>query len=148
MWAKKNYKKTQLACYLGFVTQAICANFVPLLFITFHSDYDISFSMLALISTCFFFTQLIVDFLCAGIVDKLGYRVCIIAAEVTSGLGLAGLAFLPDLLPVSFYGILICVIIYAIGSIILWNTYMCHYICYRKWFDGGTGKSDHRGMSF
>ena len=59
MEVKKNYKKTQLACYLGFVTQA---NFVPLLFITFHSDYDISFSMLALISTCFFVTQLIVDF--------------------------------------------------------------------------------------
>ena len=58
MWVKKNYKKTQLACYLGFVTQAICANFVPLLFITFHSDYDISFSMLALISTCFFFGSL------------------------------------------------------------------------------------------
>jgi hypothetical protein len=34
MELKKNYKKTQLACYLGFVTQAICANFVPLLFIT------------------------------------------------------------------------------------------------------------------
>ena len=116
MEIKKNYKKTQLACYLGFVTQAICANFVPLLFITFHSVYDISFSRLALISSCFFVTQLIVDFLCAGIVDKLGYRACIIAAEITSGLGLAGLALLPDVLPVPFYGILTCVIIYAIGS--------------------------------
>ena len=116
MEIEKNYKKTQLACYLGFVTQAICANFVPLLFITFHSVYDISFSRLALISSCFFVTQLIVDFLCAGIVDKLGYRACIIAAEITSGLGLAGLALLPDLLPVPFYGILTCVIIYAIGS--------------------------------
>ena len=116
MEINKNYKKTQLACYVGFVTQAICAYFVPLLFVTFHNDYDISFGMLALISTCFFVTQLIVDFLCAGIVDKLGYRVCIIAAEITSGLGLAGLAVLPDLLPVPFYGILICVIIYAIGS--------------------------------
>ena len=72
--------------------------------------------MLALVSTCFFVTQLIVDFLCAGIVDKLGYRACIITAEITSGLGLAGLAVLPDLLPVPFYGILVCVIIYAIGS--------------------------------
>ena len=72
--------------------------------------------MLALISSCFYVTQLIVDFFCAGIVDKLGYRVCIIAAEITSGLGLAGLAFLPDLLPVPFYGILGFVIIYAIGS--------------------------------
>ena len=50
MEIKKNYRKTQLACYLGFVTQAICANFVPLLYITFHNDYDISFGMLALIS--------------------------------------------------------------------------------------------------
>nr|WP_317362898.1 MFS transporter [uncultured Blautia sp.] len=116
MKAKKNYKKTQLACYLGFVTQAVCANFVPLLFLTFYKSYHISFSKLAFISTCFFFTQLLVDFICAGIVDKLGYRVCIIAAEVTSGLGLAGLAFLPDLFPSPFGGIIVCVTIYAIGS--------------------------------
>lgn len=113
---KKNYKKTQLACYLGFVTQAICANFVPLLYLTFHNTYDVSFGMLAMISTCFFVTQLIVDFACAGIVDKLGYRVCIVAAEVTSGLGLAGLAFIPDMLPSAYVGIIVCVIIYAIGS--------------------------------
>lgn len=111
-----NYKKTQLACYLGLVTQAICANFVPLLFLTFYRTYNISFSMLALISTCFFFTQLIVDFICAGIVDKLGYRVCVVAAEVTSGLGLLGLAFLPDMFSSPYVGIIVCVIIYAIGS--------------------------------
>ena len=116
MELKKNYKKTLIACYLGFVTQAICANFVPLLFITFHNIYNISFGMLAMISTCFFVTQLIVDFLCARIVDKLGYRACVIAAEITSGVGLAGLAVLPDIMPVPFFGILTCVIIYAIGS--------------------------------
>lgn len=116
MEIKKNYKRTQLACYLGFVTQAICANFVPLLFLTFHKNYNISFGMLALISTCFFVTQLVVDFLCAGIVDRLGYRACVIAAEVTSGLGLAGLAFIPDILPSPYAGIIVCVIIYAIGS--------------------------------
>lgn len=116
METKKKYGRTLLACYLGFVTQAVCANFVPLLFLTFYKTYGISFSKLALISTCFFFTQLVVDFICAGIVDRLGYRVCIIAAEATSALGLAGLAFLPDLFGSAFTGILICVIIYAIGS--------------------------------
>jgi len=116
MESKKKYGKTLSACYLGFVTQAICANFVPLLFLTFYQTYGISFSKLALISTCFFFTQLVVDFLCAGIVDKLGYRVCIVAAEITSGLGLAGLAFLPDWFASPFLGIIICVIIYALGS--------------------------------
>ncbi|MCR5282797.1 MAG: MFS transporter [Lachnospiraceae bacterium] len=110
------YRKTQLACYLGFVTQAICANFVPLLFMTFHATYDISFGMLAMISTVFFVTQLVVDFLCAGIVDRLGYRACVVTAEITSGVGLAGLAVLPDMMPVPLYGILVCVIVYAIGS--------------------------------
>ena len=52
----KNYKKTKAACYLGFITQAIAANFAPLLFLKFHTDYNISLGNIALISTFFFFT--------------------------------------------------------------------------------------------
>lgn len=116
MEKKSKYKKTLLACYLGFVTQAICANFVPLLFLTFYNIYGISFSKLALISTFFFFTQLVVDFICAKVVDKIGYRPCIVVAEIASGAGLASLAILPDRTPSPLLGILICVIIYAVGS--------------------------------
>ena len=32
----------KIACYLGFITQAITANFAPLLFLKFHFDYRIS----------------------------------------------------------------------------------------------------------
>ncbi len=110
------YRKTLIACYIGFITQAICANFVPLLFLTFHNSYGISHSKLAVISTVFFFTQLLVDLICAKIVDIIGYRTCVVAAEVTSGVGLAGLAFLPEIMPSTYAGIIICVIIYAIGS--------------------------------
>ena len=53
---KAKYRKTLLACYIGFVTQAICANFVPLLFMVFHDKYKISYGNLALISTTFYFT--------------------------------------------------------------------------------------------
>lgn len=112
----KKYQKTLIACYLGFVTQAICANFAPLLFLTFHESYGITFSKLALISTVFFITQLLVDLVCAKIVDYIGYRTCVVAAEVTSGLGLAGLAFVPGIMPTPFAGVIVCVIIYAIGS--------------------------------
>jgi fucose permease len=56
-----------------------------------------------------------VDVLCAKFVDKIGYRACIVASEVTSALGLAGLAIVPDLLPDPFMGILLCVVVYAIG---------------------------------
>ena len=111
-----NYQKTKLACYLGFITQAITANFAPLLFLKFHHDYDISLGNIALISTSFFFTQLLVDAFCAKYVDRIGYRTCIVSSEICAAAGLVGLAFLPDLLPNPFIGIMCSVIIYAIGS--------------------------------
>ena len=113
---KKNYQKTLKACYLGFITQAIVANFAPLLFLKFHANYGISLGRIALISTTFYFTQLLVDLFCARFVDKIGYRRCVVASEVTSALGLAGLAFVPDLCANPFAGIIACVVVYAIGS--------------------------------
>lgn len=111
-----NYRKTKTACYLGFITQAIAANFAPLLFLKFHYDYNISLGNIALISTCFFFTQLLVDLFCAKFVDRIGYRICIVASQACAAVGLIGLALLPDLLPNPFAGILCSVILYAIGS--------------------------------
>lgn len=116
MTGTANYGKTKLACYLGFVTQAISANFVPLLFLTFHNTYGISFSQLALISVVFFVTQLVVDFICAKTADKINYRTCIVVSEIASAAGLAGLAFIPDLFPDRLAGILVCVVVYAVGS--------------------------------
>ena len=113
---KNNYKKTLIACYLGFITQAISANFAPLLFLTFHRTYQISLGKIAFISTAFFFTQLLVDLFCAKYVDKIGYRRSVVASEILSAVGLIGLAFLPDLLNHAYVGILISVIIYAMGS--------------------------------
>ncbi len=112
----KNYKKTLFACYLGFITQAIAANFAPLLFLKFHKDYAIPLGKIALISTMFFLTQLIVDILCARFVDRIGYRRCVVASELCSAAGLIGLAFLPELFRDPFTGIIISVIVYAVGS--------------------------------
>ena len=112
----KKYKKTKIACYLGFVTQAIVANFAPLLFLKFHTDYNISLGNIALISTVFFFSQLLVDLFCARYVDKIGYRVCIVASEVFSAVGLVGLAILPEIMSSAFSGIIISVFLYAVGS--------------------------------
>ena len=112
----KQYNRTKIACYLGFITQAITANFVPLLFLTFHREYGISLERLAMISSVFSITQLIVDFLCVKLADRIGYRRSIIIAEVAAGTGLIMLAFLPDLLPDRYAGILVSTIIYAVGS--------------------------------
>ena len=112
----KNYRKTLLACYLGFITQAISANFAPLLFLKFHKEYGIPLGKIALISTVFFLTQLIVDVLCSYFADRIGYRNCVVASELCAVAGLVGLAFLPGLTPDPLVGILISVVVYAIGS--------------------------------
>lgn len=116
MAGQKNYKKTLIACYLGFVTQAISANFTPLLFLTFKNTYGIGFEKIALIPLVFYLTQLLIDFAATKFVDKIGYRTCVVTSQVVSAAGLASMAILPELLPVPFIGILISVVLYAIGS--------------------------------
>lgn len=111
-----NYRKTLIACYLGFVTQAITANFAPLLFLTFHNVYDIPLGKIALISSLFFITQLVVDILCARFADRIGYRKCVVGSQLFSAAGLLGLAFLPEIMPDPFVGIIISTMVYAVGS--------------------------------
>ena len=113
---KKDYRKTLTACYLGIITQAVTANFVPLLFLKFHTDYGIPLGKIALIPSAFFITQLLIDVFCARFVDHIGYRRGAVIAEIASGLGLAGLALVPELFPDPFIGIMICVVVYATGS--------------------------------
>ena len=116
MNGQKDYKKTLIACYLGFVTQAIAANFTPLLFLTFKNTYGIGLEKIALIPLAFYLTQFLIDFAATKFVDKIGYRFCVVSSQVLSAAGLILLAILPELLPVPFLGVLIAVVLYAMGS--------------------------------
>ena len=116
MTAQPNYRKTLLACYLGFITQAITANFAPLLFLTFKDIYGIPLEKIALIPMAFFMTQLLIDFAATKFVDRIGYRTCVVCSQVLSAVGLALLAVLPEVLPDPFIGILIAVVLYAMGA--------------------------------
>lgn len=116
MMKQKNYKKTLVACYLGFVTQAITANFTPLLFLTFVNTYGVTFEKIAMIPLVFYLTQLLIDFAATKFADKIGYRTCVVASQVLSAIGLLLMAILPELLSAPFIGILLSVVLYAIGS--------------------------------
>lgn len=102
MTKTKNYRKTLISCYLGFITQAISANFTPLLFLTFKESYGISFEIIALVPMAFYLTQLLVDLVAVKFADVIGYRTCVVASQVVSAAGLILMAFLPDMLPNPF----------------------------------------------
>lgn len=110
------YQSTIRACFIGYIVQAIVNNFAPLLFLVFQSAYNIPLSKITLLITFNFFIQLCVDMLSAGFIDKIGYRAAIILAHVLSALGLVSLAVLPGMLPDAFVGLLIAVMIYAVGG--------------------------------
>lgn len=113
---KENYRKTVCACFIGYIVQAIINNFVPLLFVTFQLSYQIPLSKITLLITVNFIIQLAIDMLSAFFIDRLGYRISVILAHLCSALGLIFLVVLPDAFPDAYAGILISVIIYAIGG--------------------------------
>ncbi len=116
---KRNYKSTMYACFIGYIVQAIVNNFVPLLFVTFQKSYDIPLSQITLLITINFVIQLTVDILSTAFVDKIGYRASAILAHVFSAVGFVLLTVLPDIFENHFAGILVSVIVYAIGGGIL-----------------------------
>lgn len=110
------YKITINACFIGYIVQAIINNFVPLLFLTFHSQYEVPMSHITLLVTINFGIQLLVDLVSASFVDKIGYKASVIIAHIFAATGLVFLTVLPDICGNSFLGLLMAVTIYAIGG--------------------------------
>ena len=110
------YNKTIYACFVGYIVQAIINNFAPILFLTFQNSYGISLKSISLLITINFCTQLLIDFPSSKIVDKIGARATVLIAHFTSAAGLILLSFLPDILPNPYWGLVISIILYAIGS--------------------------------
>ena len=105
----KQYNKTMIACFTGYIVQAIVNNFIPLLFLTFQSSYGIPISKITFLVTFNFGFQLFIDLLAAGFIDKIGYRISAVVSHIMAALGLVSSAFLPEMFDDPFIGLLIAV---------------------------------------
>ncbi|MFQ9516524.1 MAG: MFS transporter [Eubacterium sp.] len=116
MTKNKDYNKTLYVCFVGYIVQAVINNFVPLLFLTFQSQYEIPLTKITMLVTFNFGLQLVIDLLSVTFVDKIGYRASAILAHMFAAAGLVLLTILPEVFSDSFVGIFISVIVYAIGG--------------------------------
>lgn len=116
METKPNYQKTIYACFVGYIVQAVINNFVPLLFLTFQDAYGIPLSKITMLVTINFGLQLVIDLISVTFVDRIGYRASMIGAHICAVLGLVLLPVLPELFADPFVGVLIAVMIYAVGG--------------------------------
>lgn len=113
---KQNYSKTIKACFWGYIVQAIVNNFAPMLFVRFGTEYGIALSKITMLITVNFLLQLLIDFASAFFIDKIGYKASAVIAHFFAFSGLAALAFLPDMFDNPFTGIVISVLLYAVGG--------------------------------
>ena len=113
---KYSYDSTMRACFTGYIVQAIVNNFVPLLFLTFQRTYHIPLQQITLLVTFNFGIQLLTDLLSVAFVDRMGYQASMVLAHILSALGLICLTVLPEWMGHPFAGILISVIVYAVGG--------------------------------
>lgn len=112
---KLSYKTTKIACYSGYVTQAVIVNFAPLLFVVFAREFGLTMAELASLITVNFVSQIGVDLFGAKYVAKIGYRKIMIAAQVTAAVGFILMGTLPFIMD-PYLGIIIATVCYAIGS--------------------------------
>ncbi len=111
-----SYELTMIACFIGYIVQAIINNFLPLLFVRLQFQFHIPLSEITFLITFNFGLQLITDVLSVPFVSKVGYRAGMITAHLCAIAGLLGVVFLPEFLPSPFMGLLVSVSIYAIGG--------------------------------
>ena len=111
-----NYQKTMYVCFAAYIVQAVVNCFVPLLFVTFQSEFGIPLTQITVLISLNFVVQLAVDLLSAGLIDRIGYRAAAVLAHGCAAAGLVCLTVLPGLLPDPFWGLLASVCVYAMGG--------------------------------
>ena len=110
------YKHTYLASYLGYITQAISINLLPLFFVLFQINYKISLDGISIIITLNFIGQMSVDALAPKIIPTFGVRNSVVFAHISASFGLFLLSFLPDVFNFPFVAILISTFFISIGG--------------------------------
>ena len=111
-----NHRHTLLACYGGYLTQALVINFPPLLFLTFQREFGLSLSEVSALIAMTFVTQLSMDALASVFMKRVSYRAAAIAAHVFAVVGMIGMGVLPDVLPSPYLGLCIATVLAGVGG--------------------------------
>lgn len=115
--AKLNFKRTKLACCCAYFTMSSIFCLPPLLFVTFHESYGISYTLLGTLILVNFFTQLGVDLLFTAFSRYFPVKIIVKIMPLVTSLGLVLYAVIPWLFPQAAYtGFLIGTVIFSVSA--------------------------------
>ena len=114
-----NYKRTKLACYAAYFTMASIFCLPPLLFVTFHTLYDISYTLLGTLVLTNFCTQLGIDLLFTFFAKRFPIGKVVRVMPLITSFGLFIYALIPSLFPqYAYIGLLIGTVLTSFFSCI------------------------------
>lgn len=113
---KQTYLRALMGSNVGYACQAVTNNLPPLLFVIFQDQFGFSTAQISFLIICNFFVQIMIDGFCAGFVERIGYRISFVAANLLCAAGIASLGVLPFVLPSPMAGCLLSIVLYACGG--------------------------------
>ena len=114
---KKNIFLVKAGCYASNISMSVVGNLSPLLFLTFHELYGISYSLLGLLVLINFCTQLGVDLLFSFFSHKFNIPLAVKCAPFLTMAGLLIYALSPVIFPGAVYaGLVIGTVLFSMAS--------------------------------
>ena len=115
--ANVNFKRTKLACYTACFTMASVFCLPPLLFVTFHELYNVSWTLLGTLILTNFCTQLAIDLIFSAFSKKFNIRTVVRIMPLITSLGLLIYAIFPMAFPeFAYVGLLIGTVFFSVAA--------------------------------
>lgn len=99
---QKKYRRAKLACYFGNITMSAVSTLSPILFVTFHQEYKISYTLLGLLAVFCFGIQLSVDLIFSFFASHFDVHKTVRTTPILAFAGMLIYAVLPPLFPKQF----------------------------------------------
>ena len=114
---KLNFKRTKLACSTAYFTMSSIFSLPPLLFMTFHNLYNISYTLLGTLVLTNFCTQMLVDLIFTMFSKKFNIKKVVRIMPCITSLGLFIYALVPNFFPqYAYIGLIVGTVIFSISA--------------------------------
>ncbi len=113
----KKYNRVKFACYMANITMSVVANLPAILFLTFRTQFGISYSLLGFLILLFYCTQLVVDLIFSFFSHKFNIPATVKTIPLVAIVGLVIYALWPTFFPQTAYvGLVVGTVVFAAAA--------------------------------
>ncbi len=113
----KNFKRTKFACYAAYFTMSSVFSLPPILFVTLHEMYDVSYTLLGTLVLTNFCTQLAIDLIFTLFSKHFNIAKVVRVMPLITSAGLMIYALIPTFFPnIAYFGLLLGTVIFSVSA--------------------------------